>query len=146
MGPQIQGPIARSSHFYTTSFKMPSMSTLRPPLGPIDGNITRGKELTPKMRNKACTLVKASHKIPYIMGRYKLSRGAVRYTLDHEASRPQTNTSLPRPGAKKMYNHLDERNLLRHACQNPKQNICPAEESRGGVLLPQSDTPHPLGQ
>jgi hypothetical protein len=83
------------------------MSTLRCPLGPIDGNITRGKELTPKLRNKVCALKEAGHGISYIMGCFKLSRGAVCYTLDHEASRPETNTSAPRPGAKKTYNYLD---------------------------------------
>jgi hypothetical protein len=42
-------------------------------------------------------------------------------TLDHEATRPESNVSSPRPGAKKTYNYLDERNLLRHVRQNPQQ-------------------------
>jgi hypothetical protein len=93
---------------------------MRTPLGPINRNITQGKELTPKLRNKICALAENSHDIPFIIGRYKVSRGAVRYTLDYQASRPKTNTSAPRPGAKKTYNYLDKRNLLRHARQNPK--------------------------
>jgi hypothetical protein len=95
----------------TTFSKIPSMSTMRTPLGPINWNITRGKEL----RNKICALAENGHDIPFIIGRYKVSRGTVRYTLDHQASRPETNTSAPRPGAKKTYNYLDERNLLRYA-------------------------------
>jgi hypothetical protein len=87
--------------FTTTSSKMPSISTMRTPLGPINRNITRGKELTPKLYNKICALAENSHGIPFIIRRYKLSRGAVCYTLDHQASRPKTNTSAPRPGAKK---------------------------------------------
>ena len=54
------------------------------------------------------------------MGRYKVSRGAVRYTIDHKASRPKTNESALRPGAKKSYNQLDERNILRHARAQPQ--------------------------
>jgi hypothetical protein len=69
--------------FTTTSSKMPSMLTMRTPLGPINRNITRGKEFMPKLRNKICALVENSHDIPFIIRRYKVSRGAIRYTLDH---------------------------------------------------------------
>jgi hypothetical protein len=69
--------------FTTTSSKMPSISTIRTPLGPINGNITRGKELTPKLRNKICALAENGHDNPFIIGRYKVSQGAVRYTLDY---------------------------------------------------------------
>jgi hypothetical protein len=51
----------------TTSSKMPSMSTMRIPLGPINGNITRGKELTPELHNKICTLAENGHDIPFII-------------------------------------------------------------------------------
>jgi hypothetical protein len=88
---------------------------MRTPLGPINGNITRGKELTPKLGNKICALAENSHGIPFIIRRYKVSRGAIRYTLDYQALLPETNISVLRPGAKKTYNYLDERNLLCHA-------------------------------
>jgi hypothetical protein len=76
---------------------------MRTPLGLINRNITRGKELTLKLRNKICALVENGHDIPFIIGRYKVSRGAIRYTVDHQASCPETNTSAPRAGAKKTY-------------------------------------------
>jgi hypothetical protein len=69
--------------FTTTSSKIPSMSTMRTPLGPVNRNITRGKELTPKLRNKIYALAENDHDVPFIIGRYKVSRGAVRYTLDY---------------------------------------------------------------
>jgi hypothetical protein len=53
---------------------------MRTPLGLINRNITRGKELTPKLRNKICALVENGHDIPFIIGCYKISRGVVRYT------------------------------------------------------------------
>jgi hypothetical protein len=87
--------------FTTTSSKILFMSTIRTPLGPINGNITRGKELIPKLRNKICALAENGHDIPFIIGRYKVSRGVIRYTLDHQASCPETNTSAPRPSTKK---------------------------------------------
>jgi hypothetical protein len=102
--------------FTTTSSKMPSISTMRTPLGLINRNITRGKELTPKLRNKIYALAENSHDIPFIIRRYKISRGIICYIFDYQASRPKTNTSIPRPSTKKTYNHLDKRNLLRHAC------------------------------
>jgi hypothetical protein len=74
---------ARPITFTTTSSKILSILTIRTPLGPINGNITRGKELTPKLLNKICVLAENGHDIPFIMGRYKVSRGTVRYTLDH---------------------------------------------------------------
>jgi hypothetical protein len=69
--------------FTTTFSKMPSISTMRTPLGPINGNITRGKELTPKLRNKICALAESSHDIPFIIGRYKVSQGVIHYILDY---------------------------------------------------------------
>ena len=110
---------------------MPLMSTLRPPLGPIDGNITRGKELSPKIRNRICALAENGHSIAYIMGRYKVSRGAVRYTIDHEASRPETNESVLRPSAKKLYNQLDKRNILRHAHAQPQDTYAQLVQATG---------------
>jgi hypothetical protein len=69
--------------FTTTSSKIPSISIMRTPLGLINRNITRGKELTPKLRNKICALTENSYSIPFIIKRYKVSRGAVYYTLDY---------------------------------------------------------------
>jgi hypothetical protein len=95
---------------------MLSISTIRTPLGPINRNITRGKKLTPKLRNKIYALAENGYGIPFIIGRYKASRGAIYYTLDYQALRPKTNISVLRPSTKKIYNYLDERNLLYYAC------------------------------
>ncbi|KAF4609463.1 hypothetical protein G7Y89_g15853 [Cudoniella acicularis] len=89
--------------FYTPPFKMPSMSTLRRPLGLITRNNSRGKELTPKMRNKVYALSENGHSTTYIIGRYKLSRGAIRYTLENESLRPESNASRPRPEVPDAY-------------------------------------------
>jgi hypothetical protein len=72
------------------------------------------------MRNKICALAEDSHSVPYIMARFKQSRKAIRYTIAHETSRPKTNESKPRPGAKKTYSHLDERNILPCAREWPQ--------------------------
>ncbi|KAF4626334.1 hypothetical protein G7Y89_g11826 [Cudoniella acicularis] len=94
--------------FYIPPFKMPSMSTLRRPLGPITRNNGRGKELTPKMRNKVYALSENSYSVTYNIGRYKLSRGAIRYTLENESSRPESNASMPRPEAPDAYEEGSE--------------------------------------
>ncbi|KAF4634283.1 hypothetical protein G7Y89_g3818 [Cudoniella acicularis] len=97
---------------------------------------TRGKELTPKIRNKVCALAEDGHRVLYIMARYKLSRKAVRYTLDHEASRPETNESIRRPGAKKTYSHLDERNILWHAREYPQNTYAQLIKVTGVTCSP----------
>jgi hypothetical protein len=74
---------ARPITFITTSSKKNSISTMRTPLGPINRNITRGKELMPKLRNKICALAENGHDVPFVIRRYKISRGTIRYTLDH---------------------------------------------------------------
>jgi hypothetical protein len=132
--------------FTTTSSKMPFMSTIRTPLGPINRNITWGKELTPKLRNKICVLAENGHDIPFIIRRYKVSQGVVRYTLDHQASRPETNISASRPGAKKNIQSLRQAKPIVLCVLEPKTNIYPAEKGRGGVLYPQNNTLYPLRQ
>jgi hypothetical protein len=102
--------------FTTTSSKILSISTMRTPLGLINRNITRGKELTLKLCNKICALPENGHSIIFIIRRYKVSRGAICYTLDYQALCFETNISVFRPGTKKIYNYLDERNLLCYAC------------------------------
>jgi hypothetical protein len=110
---------------------MPSISTMRTPLGLINRNITRGKELTPKLRNKICALAENNHDIPFIIGRYKVSREL--YVI------PSTTKShalklIPLhlgPVPKKTYNYLDKRNLLYYACQNPKQTYTQLKKTAG---------------
>jgi hypothetical protein len=58
------------------------MSTPRCPLGELPLNIIRGKELTPNMRGKVLGMHIAGYKVPFIMVRLKLSRWAVRYTIN----------------------------------------------------------------
>jgi hypothetical protein len=107
-----------------------SLSTTRPVLGEISGNITRGKELTPKLRGQVISMAECGHNVPYIMARFKLSRKAVRYTLDNDELRTNAN-SLPRPGATKSFTALDERNIVRHARYKPKDIYAKLKEATG---------------
>jgi hypothetical protein len=83
--------------FYQPYHKMANISTQRTPLGELSSNIIRGKELTPKVRGKVLGMKEAGHNVPYIMRRLKLSRCAVRYTIDQDELRDDAET-LPRPG------------------------------------------------
>ncbi|PMD41459.1 hypothetical protein L207DRAFT_380616, partial [Hyaloscypha variabilis F] len=98
---------------------MANMSTPRRPLRDLSLNIVRGKELTPEMRGKILGIYIAGHNIPYIMVRLKQSRKACRTTIEQDELRTDAHT-LPRPGGKKSFTHLDERNILRHARTYPK--------------------------
>jgi hypothetical protein len=88
-----------------------SLSTVRLVLGEISGNITRGKELTPKLRGQVISMAEYRYNVLYIIARFKLSRKAVRYTLDNDELRTDAN-SLPRPGATKSFTTLDKRNIV----------------------------------
>jgi hypothetical protein len=88
-----------------------SLSIARPVLGEISSNITRGKELTPKLRGQVISIAECRYNVLYIMARFKLSRKAVRYTLDNNELRTNAN-SLPRPSATKSFTTLDERNIV----------------------------------
>ena len=68
------------------------MSTPRRPLGELPLNIVRGKELTPNMRGKVLGMHIAGHKVPFIMVQLKLSRFAVRYTIDQDELRNDGHT------------------------------------------------------
>jgi hypothetical protein len=98
---------------------MANISTQRTPLGERSSNNVRGPELTPEKRGRMLGIYEYGHNVPYIMGRLKLSRYAVRYTIDQEELRDDAET-LPCPGQKKSFSSLDKRNILRCARTNPK--------------------------
>jgi hypothetical protein len=109
---------------------MANISTQRTPLGELSSNIIRGKELTAKIRGKILGMHECGHNIPWIMNRLKLSRCAVRYTIDQDELRDDGET-LPRPGQKKSFSPLDERNILRCARTNPKFTYAKLKEFTG---------------
>jgi hypothetical protein len=65
---------------------------------------------------------------PYICLRLKLSRSAVRYTIEKNKQRPDGKT-LPRAGARKCFIQAEERKLLRHVRLNPKQTYKQVKEA-----------------
>jgi hypothetical protein len=109
---------------------MANISTQRTSLGELSSNIIRGKELTPKIKGKILGMRDCGHNVPYIMGRLKLSRCAVRYTIDQDELRPNAET-LPRPGQTKSFSALDERNILRWARSNPKFTYAKLKDATG---------------
>jgi hypothetical protein len=109
---------------------MANMSTSRPALGDLSLNIIRGKELTVKMRGKILGMHEAGHGIPYIIVRLKQSRSACRTTIDQDELRNDA-FSIPRPGGKKSFTHLDERNILRHARTFPKHTYNQLQKDTG---------------
>ena len=98
---------------------MANISTQRTPLGERSSNNARGPELTPDKRGRILGMYECGHNVPFIMARLKLSRYAVRYTIDQDELRNDAET-LPRPGQKKSFSPLDERNILRCARTHPK--------------------------
>ena len=106
------------------------MSTSRRPLGEIPLNVIRGKELTPKMRGEIIGMHKAGHNVPSIMKQLKQSRCAVRYTIEQDELRPDAE-SKPRPGQKKSFTPLDERNILRYAREYPKRTYARLKNDTG---------------
>ena len=95
------------------------MATPRRPLGEIDGNSRRGKDLTPLERAK----IHGAH----LVG---ASLGAITEALNHARSTVQSTIELldkrvdyssqPRSGRPKTYGSRTKRKILRLARQNPK--------------------------
>jgi hypothetical protein len=96
--------------------KMPPQ---RNALGPISGNTTRGKELTPYARGCIETAGQLGLKPHAIQGLFKSSCGAIRTTLTQATHRIK-GQSLPRSGRPKVYSERDYRHLLQHIRKRPK--------------------------
>jgi hypothetical protein len=68
------------------------MSTPRDPLKELPLNIVCGKELTLNMRGKVLGMHIAGHNIPFIIVQLKLSRFAVKYTINQDKLRNNGHT------------------------------------------------------
>jgi hypothetical protein len=97
----------------------PKMPPQRTALGPISGNTTRGKELTPYARGCIETAGQLGLKPHAIQDLFGASRGAIRTTLT-QATRRIEGQSLPRPGRPKVYSEREYRRLLQHIRKCPK--------------------------
>jgi hypothetical protein len=97
----------------------PKMPPQRTALGPISGNTTRGKELTPYARGCIETAGQLGLKPHAIQDLFKSSRGAIRTTLTQATHRIK-GQSLPRSGRPKVYSERDYRHLLQHIRKRPK--------------------------
>lgn len=89
------------------------MATPRRPLGPIDGNTVRGKELSRYERGKIVRARIAGMSPREIELQMKRSRGAVRSALCLEILRTN-GASMPRNGRPRIYNERDCRTMLRN--------------------------------
>ena len=89
---------------------MPPQRTV---LGTIDGNRTRGKDITPYMRGKIVGAANDGASPAEIQARYGVSRGAVRGSIAQDAARPE-GESQPRSGCPATYTDRDERLMLRN--------------------------------
>jgi len=95
------------------------MPTPRRPLGVIDGNIKKRKELTPYKRGMIVGARKLSAKIPQIAEGLKVPESTVKTTLYSDLV-CNDGVSRPRSGAPKRYTDQDERVILQFVRNNPK--------------------------
>ncbi len=109
---------------------MANSSTQPKPQAWVSGNTTRERDLSPGLRQKIMGAHECGVSVPFIMKQYKLSRGAVRSTIDHDGSRTNQE-SCTRPGPKKSFSKLDERNILRHAREFPAHTYLQIIEATG---------------
>jgi DDE superfamily endonuclease/Transposase len=89
------------------------MPPQRTPLRAIDGNGTRGKDITPYMRGKIVGAANNGASPAEIQARYGVSRGAVRGSIAQDFARPE-GESRPRSGCPPTYTDRDERMMLRN--------------------------------
>jgi hypothetical protein len=82
-------------------------------LGETSGNRVRGKDLTPYERGLVIGAYRFGIKEAAIIREFKLSRGAVRSTIQNIISQPQGESQL-RTGRPTEYNNRDERKMLRN--------------------------------
>ena len=95
------------------------MPTPRRPLGVIDGNIKKRKELTPYKRGQIVGARKTGAQIAAIINELDVTESTAKYTLRHASQRTE-GASKPRAGAPKRYTERDEQNILRFVRKPPK--------------------------
>ena len=95
------------------------MATPRRPLGPISGNLTRGKDTSPYVRGRIVEARDGGMKVLAIMAKFQVSRAVVRHTLEMAVHRTD-GVSLAKPGRPIKYTAADYRLLLRIIQAYPK--------------------------
>ena len=95
------------------------MPTPRRPLGVIDGNIKKRKELTPYKRDMIVDARKLSAKIPWIVKGLKVPESTVKTTLYSDLVR-NDGVSRPWSDAPKCYTDWDKHVILRFVRNNSK--------------------------
>jgi len=98
------------------------MPTPRRPLGVIDGNIKKRKELTPYKRGQIVGARKTGAQIAAIINELDVTESTAKYTLRHASQRTE-GASKPRAGAPKRYTERDEQNILRFVRKKPENKV-----------------------
>jgi hypothetical protein len=95
------------------------MPPQRTPLAPITSNRLDNHEFNPYQRARAVTFNELGIKPADICTRLNIARSTLQYTLSQDPLR-DNGVSLPRSGRPKSYTDADERIILRHVRNNPK--------------------------
>jgi hypothetical protein len=98
------------------------MPPQRTPLGAIDTNRSRGKELSPYIRGKIVSMSIGSASASQVQAKFGVSRQAVRGSIAQDSQRPD-GESLPRSGCPATYTDRDKRLMLRNLRLFPKSTF-----------------------
>ena len=98
------------------------MPPQRTPLGAIDSNRRRGKDISPYIRGKIVGMADKGASVSEIQAQYKVSRKAVRGSIAQDSQRPE-GKSAPHSGCPPTYTIRDERLMLRNLRLFPKSTF-----------------------
>jgi transposase len=109
------------------------MPSPRTPLGVIDSNIKKRKELSPYSRGKVIGARLIGGTLGQIANALNLPKSTVQTTLFLDQLRNH-GQSLPRNGAPRAYTDRDERKILRYVRNNPKTKYAKVKEECGVII------------
>ncbi|EPE35602.1 hypothetical protein GLAREA_11302 [Glarea lozoyensis ATCC 20868] len=98
------------------------MPPQRTPLGPINGNSHRGKDITPYTRGQIIGAHRSGKRNCSIEREYGVSLAAVKSTIANENHQPE-GISKKRPSGPKIYSERDCRIMLRNLRLHPKMTF-----------------------
>ena len=98
------------------------MPPQRTPLGAIDSNRPRGKDLTPYIRGKIVGMAEGGASVLQIQAQYGVSRKAVRGSIAQDYARPEGKSGRS-PGVPCTYTKRDKRMMLRNLQLYPKSTF-----------------------
>ena len=98
------------------------MPPQRTPLGAIDSNRRRGKDISPYIRGKIVGMADSGSSVSEIQARYRVSRKAVRGSTAQDSQRPE-GKSVPYSGYPPTYTIRDKRLILRNLRLFPKSTF-----------------------